>query len=330
MPEARRATEEVQRVGRTALRELQTNDFVSFEDVAKRAGVSRETVKRAFEWLRDQGAPVRYIAVQRAWALAEKKFALPLTDPTADDLQVALVAAGLLAELGQTAAAHRARALFEELAQRIEGGKARKLPLTSLRVTQTTSIVQKPELMLLLLRATRRSVVRIESESPWKSEQSSHTFEPWQVWIHDGVPYVIGYSRQRKAVRTFGLANIRSVAVVEGARPTARVPVEPWGAADPRFGIDNDRPNTAVLTFEGAVARWLASMRWHPRQEDVWSNSKQTLTRRLPYRSCRELARRLVAFGDGLVRVEPVDLNEEVARLARAAASVCRWSESRK
>ena len=323
MPKERRASESVRRVGREALRLLRSQDVVSPQDVVVRTKTSRPTVKRAFEWLRDQGADVRYLPPRRAWSLANKDFARPLAEPTVDDLLAALIATGLLAELGQESAAKRARALFDELAARVEGAKSSTLRPTSLRVTQTTSLVANPELMLRLLRAARRSVVRIKSVSAWTGASSSHEFEPWQAWIHDGVPYVRGFSTTRGAPRTFALANIGSAEVVPGVRPGARIPDDPWAGEDPRYGVDNDRPGTAVIRLRGAVARWVASLRWHPRQKDTWLVPNDLLERRLDYRSCRELARRIVGLGDGLEAVEPVELGKAVAALAASASAVC-------
>jgi len=95
--------------------------------------------------------------------------------------------------------------------------------------------------------------VRLTYRSPWRDESVVHDFEPWQVWLHDGVLYVRGHSRTRRAVRTFRLANVESVVSVPNAHPIAPVPANPWAGEEPRYGIDEDRPNEAVLRF---VVMW--------------------------------------------------------------------------
>ncbi|WP_437281109.1 WYL domain-containing protein [Sorangium sp. So ce375] len=62
----------------------------------------------------------------------------------------------------------------------------------ALRVTQSTGRLRDQRWVLTLLRAVRRSVVEIRYRSPWKEEASTHQFEPWQLWLHDGVLYVRG------------------------------------------------------------------------------------------------------------------------------------------
>ena len=82
------------------------------------------------------------------------------------------------------------------------------------------------------------------------------------------------------------------------------------------FGIDEDRPDTAVLRIRGPLARWIAREKWHPNQVDTWLEPGELLERRVPYRSCRELARRLMTLGDALVSVEPETLHVAVVDLA--------------
>ena len=136
--------------------------------------------------------------------------------------------------------------------------------------------------------------------SAWRDERVVHDVEPWQVWLHNGVLYLRGFSRKRRAARTFRLANVDSITVLPNVRPSAPVPSDPWEGDDPRYGIDHDRPNDALLLFRGPVARRIAAATWHPAQHDTWVIEGELLERRLPYRSCRELARRLATVADGL------------------------------
>ena len=146
-------------------------------------------------------------------------------------------------------------------------------------------------------------------------------FEPWQVWLHDGTLYVRGFSRTRRGPRTLRLASIESVAVLGSERALAPLPTSLWGDDDPRFGVDEDRPGDAVIRFSGGVARWVSMTRWHPTQRDVWLTPHELLERRMPYRSCRELARRLMSFADAIEFVGPDELRDELAAIAEKAVS---------
>jgi predicted DNA-binding transcriptional regulator YafY len=319
MGRERRPTPTIERVGREALRLLRQHPHVSRGEIARSARVSGETTKRALQWLRDRGAPIFYTEQVRAWVLRKKNFALPLTEPSVEDLQAALTAAGLLRELGQDDAADRARALFEELAQQVSGEKRASFRADALSVTQSTAAVRDPRWMLELLGASRRRVVRLAYRSAWTNELVVHDVEPWQVRLHNGVLYLRGHSRTRGAVRTFRLANVESVVGVPNARPRAKIPIDPWGDEDPRYGVDEDRPGEAILRFRGPIARWIASSRWHPAQRDRWLTDSEVLERTISYRSCRELARRLASIADGLEAVEPEELRRELVALLNRA-----------
>src|ERR1039458_3059284 len=132
--EQRRATDGIRRVGRQILALLGGSASASRGEMARAARVSPETVKRALDWLRDQGAPLRYEPKQRSWRLT-KSFALPLSDPSLEDLQAVLVAAALLTELGLESAAHRAWALFNDLGTRVQDTWPRPIRDDALRAT---------------------------------------------------------------------------------------------------------------------------------------------------------------------------------------------------
>lgn len=308
----------LRQAGQAALTLLRGQEHVALKDIARQACVSEETAKRALDVLRDNGAPIEYVAAARGWRMTDPTFALPLFEPAVEDLQAAMTAAGLLAAIGQADVATRAWALFDELDVELHGGRGRALNRDALRVTQSTARVRDQRWVLALLRAVRRSVVEIRYRSPWKEDASTHQFEPWQLWLHDGVLYVRGYSRTRKAPRTLRLASIDGLSVLSGQTPKAPVPArgQIWGDSDPRLGVDEDRPNVATIRFRGPVARWVGSVVWHPSQTDSWYEDGDVLERRVPYRSCRELARRLVSIADGLVSVEPPELHAQIRRVA--------------
>ncbi|MBL9020581.1 MAG: WYL domain-containing protein [Myxococcales bacterium] len=318
-------TRTIQRVGAEAIRLLGSQESATRTQVAGVAKVSKQTAKRALNWLRDVGAPLRYIDRFRGWELTDKSFALPLAEPCHEDLEAALTAAGLLRELGLHQAADRARALFHELARRITGSKKSPFRVDALRVTQSSAILRRPEWVLQLLRACRRAVVRISYRSPYGAETVEHIVEPWQLWLHNGRLYLAGYSRTRRARRTFALAHVQRMEPVANATPTKQVPPEIWPEQHGGYGVDEDRPGRALLRFRGPAARATAAIRWHSSQVDRWIAQDEVLERTIAYRSCRELARLLAGLADGLDIVEPDELRMElIGLLDRAAARLKR------
>ena len=139
--------------------------------------------------------------------------------------------------------------------------------------------------------------------------------------------YLRAFSRAAQAPRTFKVVQIEQAlpvasTVFTGARPPAD---ELWGSHD-GVGMDDDRPDTAVVRIGGPYARWIARERWHTSQRDTWSPDGTVLERRVEYRSCREFARRLLSLGDALLEVAPAALHDEV--VAHSKAVLARLEET--
>jgi predicted DNA-binding transcriptional regulator YafY len=177
-----------------------------------------------------------------------------------------------------------------------------------------------PLLIRHLLLACRRKTVRITYQSPWDdTPPATHDIEPWAIHVHDVNHYIRCWSISRNQPRTFNCAFIQSLEQGD-APPQHPIPARPWADEGRAFGVDSDRPGVAVLRFEGSVARWVSSMKWHPEQHDAWIEPRELLLRTVPYHSCREFTRHLAQYVDGMVSIEPAELRDELARhLARAA-----------
>ena len=193
----------------------------------------------------------------------------------------------------------------------------------NMTATVTTGKPANYTMVSKILHAIGQRPLKIRYVSPWAEPDATgneHEIEPWQLRIHDGALYLRAYSVTRQAPRSFRVAQIEHLLQLPPRAPRAQIPPkrEIWGAADPAYGVDSDRPGVAVVRLHGAVARWAVMEQWHDEQEDTWIEDGQLLERRVAYRSCRELARRLASLGDGLVHVEPEELRAEVRQLAAA------------
>lgn len=307
----------------------ESREGLSKDALVSQLGVSKPSLQRALTWLRDVAdSPVEFDRGAGRWLLRDQDFSLPLSEPQAEDLAAVMFAEALLAPLAEGEITRRVRRLAEQMDAEIRErtSAAPDAPGTrpgALVATVSTASNTAPEVLSCLLTAVARSVVSIEYESPWAETPSSRTYqiEPWQLRLHDGRIYLRAFSREHEQARSFACAHIRS-ASGDSATPSQRVPApaEIWGDADPAFGIDHDRPDVAVLRVRGAIARWLHGLTWHPAQRDQWIEPRELLERRLPYLSCRELARRILSLGDAVESIEPAALRAAVLAHASALA----------
>lgn len=318
----------VQETARLILRQLRDNsEGASKEALAARAGVAGVTVQRALKYMREEwDAPLEFVHGSKLWRLLDNSFTLPLTDPEPEDLAAVVFAAALLSPVADAELNARVKRLVEQMDAAVdEAGKSKAEPPGKVRprsvtATVTTGTKMDSRLAGRLLQAVGSGVVRIEYDSPWSGTRKTHDVEPWQLRMHDGVMYLRAFSRTTGDARVFRVAQIVNARVLPGQTP--REPPPPkgniWGSSDPGYGIDTDRPGVATLRVRGGVARWIANMVWDGGQEDRWIEPNELLERRVPYHSCRELARRLLSIVDGLESIEPAELREEVVSDARA------------
>ena len=313
----------VKQSARAILRHLRDNpEGASKDELVRSVGVSKPSLQRALTWLRDEcDSPVEFERGAGVWRLRDPHFSLPLSDPEAEDLAAVMFASALLAPLADEEITERLRRLAEQMDGEIRArdAAAPDAPGTrpgALVATVTSAATVDPNISAALLSAAGRRVVAISYVSPWAAapERTRQIVEPWQMRLHDGAYYLRAWSRAHDAPRTFAVAHIEAVIPLDGDVPRAPLPPAEaiWGDADPAFGIDHDRPDTATVRVRGATARWLHRVRWHPAQHDEWLEANELLERRLPYRSCRELARRLLSLGSAVVAIEPPALRDEV------------------
>jgi predicted DNA-binding transcriptional regulator YafY len=321
-------SELVKETARVLLRHLREHGGASKEELAKVADVSYPSIQRALTWLRDHcDSPVEFDRTESRWVLRDPHFTLPLTDPDAQDLSAVLFAEALLAPLADEEITARLRRLAEQMDAEIrERGRA---PTDAARpgtlvATLTTGSRTDPGILSVLFGAVAKQVVQIRYASPWSRDGSSrvHDVEPWQLRLHDGNMYLRAYSRTHREPRSFRVSQIEGAETVEGLMPRESVPPPDkiWGDHDPAFGIDEDRPGVAVLRVRGAAARWVHHNVWDPGQQDSWIEDGELLERRMAYRSCRELARRLLSLGEAVEWIEPAELREAVCEHARILA----------
>ncbi len=320
-------SELVKETARKLLRHLRDNPGgATKEELAKVAEVSYPSIQRALTWLRDHcDSPVEFDRGAGRWVLRDLHFTLPLTDPDAQDLSAVLFAEALLAPFADEEITIRLRRLAEqmdaEIRERGQTPSEGARPGT-LVATLTTGSKTDPQVLSVLFGAVGKQVVQIRYASPWSADGGAriHDVEPWQLRLHDGNMYLRAYSRTHKQARSFRVAQIEAAEPIVGLSPRESVPPPDriWGDHDPAFGIDEDRPGVAVIRIRAPTARWVHPNVWDPGQRDAWIEDGELLERTVSYRSCRELARRLLSLGDAIESVEPAELRDAILDHARS------------
>ncbi|HWB78862.1 MAG TPA: WYL domain-containing protein, partial [Nannocystaceae bacterium] len=296
-----------------------------------RTKTSAPTIQRALVELRDTyDGCITYFGKAKRWRL-DAPLAMPLEAPRPDDRLAVQMAKAILDSMADVALRERIGSIVADIDDRVRRlVPGSELPIhNAVTATLTLGTRTDPDIFRRLATACRRKTVRIRHASPWGPKPNVARWkeiEPWALHMHDGAVYVRGWAIGAKAPAKFRLADIQALEEVDDtvARPRHPVPADVWGDEREGYGIDSDRPGVAVIRLRGAVARWVSTIIWHPSEQDVWLEEGELLARTIPYRSCRELARRLVSVIDGIDSIEPRALFDEVIGLCAHATKLSR------
>ncbi len=306
---------------------LNERKVVPFALLAEKLEVSRATIKRDLEYMRNRlNAPIvwdreaggyRFAGPEGGaaqyelpglWFSAQEAHALL----TMQHLLMNLDASGLLGPHIAPLLA-RLRALLgtaddssEEIQKRIRilGMAARRLALEHFAVVGSALLRRKRLLISHHVRARDETVER--EVSP---QRLVHYRDNW---------YLDAWCHLRNDLRSFAVDAIRRAEIIEQA--ARNVPEKTLDAVlGAGYGIfSGRRVQRARLRFTPERARWVAQEQWHPKQKARFDKDGSYLLE-VPYSDSRELVMDILRQGDGVEVLAPAALRREVAARLRDA-----------
>ena len=294
------------------------------QELMTRFEVSRATVFRDIAFLRDRlGVPLEYDRDTGEWRLLEHQdlAELPGLWLTATEIHALLSMQQLLENID---AGGLLRDHLQPLRQRLLGmlgtGShsaeeiARRIRI--LAAAPRACTVAGFETIADALLTRQR--LKIHYHARTTAEDSMREVSPQRLVHYRDNWYLDAWCHTRRALRSFAVERIAS------AKPLAKPASEIDDAKLDRqlttgYGIfAGSEVHWATLRFSTHRARWVASERWHPRQESCWlPDGRYQL--RLPYSADPELIMDILKYGPDCEVVEPADLRQRV-REALAAA----------
>jgi predicted DNA-binding transcriptional regulator YafY len=290
-------------------------------------GVSRATIKRDFDYLRDRfNLPVDWSPQRQGWVLQStptnngQQYELPGLWLSAEEIHALLTMQHLLANLdaGGFLAPHIAP-LMKRMTQilgsgmpvahdiarriRVQTVGARRLHLQHFQAIGS-AVLQRRR---LLLRYSARGSGQI-SEREVSPQRLIHYRDNWYLdaWCHG-----------REALRSFSADAVGWVQVLQ--TPAIEVPDseldEVLGAG---YGIfAGKQVQWATLRFSAERARWVSAETWHPHQHGRRDAEGRWLLS-LPYADPRELVMDILRHIPDVEVIAPEELEQEVEKRLRA------------
>jgi len=311
---------------------IRNRGSVSFADLMDELGVSRATLKRDLEYLRERmDAPIVYDRDSNGYRFnAEVRDArqvrheLPGLWFSEREIHALLTMHQLIGGLdeGGVLARH-----LQPLLDKLHGmlGTSDVEAREMVRRIKVLSAAKRPvapkHFELIGGALTRRQRVHLHYWVRSRREMTERTVSPQRLVHWRNTWYLDAWCHATDALRRFALDAIREVDLVASprAKDVALKTIE--AELDAGYGaFSGARVQWATLEFTPEAAQWVRHEQWHPQQE-AKLHTDGSLTLRVPYTDATELAMDILRHGERVRVAAPAALVASIkATLARAAA----------
>lgn len=305
---------------------LKERKVVSFSGLKEALGVSRATLRRTLEYMRDRfNAPIEYDREANGYRFGKPRsgprYELPGLWFSAAEIYALLSTLQLLGNLqpglleGQVSPlVERLRAIlgrgdhsWEEVQKRIRifqpGRRESKVVYFSVIAA---AVVKRRRLWIRHYKRGDDS----ETEREISPQRLIHYRENW---------YVDAFCHLRNDLRSFAVDAIRE-AVLRDARAVEKSKAELDEHLASGYGIFAGRNvEWATLKFTPQCARWVSAQEWHPKQRTRVENDGSYFLE-IPYSDHRELVMEILKFGPDVEVVGPAALRQRVKKLLEQAS----------
>jgi predicted DNA-binding transcriptional regulator YafY len=310
---------------------------VSFTDLMGSLEVSRATLKRDLEYLRDQlGAPIEYDRHSNGYRFAPtagtgawrgEKHELPGLWFSERELYSLLMAHQLLSGLDADGTLSRHLLPLLERIHDLLGPGGEKDAKALMKRVKIISALRRPvppecfermgEALLLRRRLRMRYLTR------GRGEVGEREVSPQRLVHYRNTWYLDAWCHQRERLLRFALDAVQQATLLETrARDVAMRQVE--AEMDTGYGIfAGGTRQLALLRFSPQAAPWISREEWHPEQQGRWlADGGWELT--LPFADETELVMDLLRQGEQVQVIAPESLRAAVQRRLEAALAVYR------
>ena len=285
--------------------------------MAEACGVSRRTIFRDLETLREAGVPVEFDREEERYSIASDYF-LPPTNFTTQEALALMALAGQVSTGAQLPfyeqAQQAALKLESSLPQALRDELQTLTRSIQINVKQVAPLEDKQDIYQQLLDAiARRKVVRIDYESFTEWEPITTKLRPYRLLFSRHSWYVIGRSSLHTDIRTFNLSRISELTMLEEKYSVPRgfnldrYLRNAWHLI-PEVGRDRD----VVVKFQPLVARNVAEVVWHKKQQTKFLEDG-SLEFRVRVSGLNEIAWWILGYGDQAEVLKPAKLRKLIA-----------------
>ncbi|HZV53509.1 MAG TPA: WYL domain-containing protein [Rhodocyclaceae bacterium] len=297
---------------------LHDRKVASFDDIQSALEVSRATLKRDFQYLRDRlNAPIAYDREAGGYRFdapaGGPAFQLPGLWFNASEIHALLMMQNLLEEVQPGLLGPQIAPLQTRL-KSLLGSQDDAPDEVARRIRIVHAAKRKANLRYFEVIASallKRHRLSIRHWNRGRDEETRREVSPQRLVFYRDNWYLDAWCHLRDEVRSFGVDAIRHAEPVE--RKAKEVSAKRLdGVLGAGYGIfAGARVEWAKLRFTPEAARWVAAEQWHPRQKAAFEESGCYLLE-LPYSNPTELVMDILRHGAGVEVLAPDALRQTV------------------
>ena len=311
---------------------IRSRGSVPFVDLMDELGVSRATLKRDLDYLRERlDAPIVYDRFANGYSMRpdardarQVKHELPGVWFSEREIHALLTMHQLIRGLDEGGVlARHLQPLLDKLHGMLGASDAEGQQL--MKRVKILSAARRPvagrHFELIGSAITQRRRVQMLYYVRSRREETERTVSPQRLVHWRNTWYLDAWCHSSDALRRFALDAIRSATLLD--QRAKDVPLKTIEAAlDAGYGVfSGARLQWATLRFTSEAAQWVQHEQWHPKQQATLHDDG-SLTLRLPYSDATELAMDILRHGEQVKVLAPAALVKQVAAQTRAAAAV--------
>jgi predicted DNA-binding transcriptional regulator YafY len=297
--------------------QLRKQKYLNCTTVAKAFGISRKTVLRDIECLRDLNAPIEYDEQRKAYYYTKLNYFLPSVMLNAQDVKAFTIAGKILKQYADAPYYRQVKKAFDTFLEALPPTPdAQSMLATGEAVAfgftlGARSPLPEREFGLLEEAIEEKRQVRMTYHAFHKNEISERVVHPYHLQNHQGTWYLIAHCTKRNDVRIFALSRIRSIAVLDAAFDVPEsFSVE--ACLKGSFELERSTQSYEVaIWFSAYQARWIRERVWHSSQRIV-ENGDGSMVLHLVVQSLEEVKRWVMQYGAEATVLAPKDLRAAV------------------
>jgi proteasome accessory factor B len=306
----------------------QSGYLANSSDFRRELGVSRRTVARDLDFLRDEeNAPIEYDESQKGYRLTDESYSLPPVRLTRKEVFSFSIARKLLGAFEGTPLEMDMRSTLSKIEESLEGSISMDIEgLTeNLSVITEDHVRLDPSLWASAAKYTnRKERVRLLYRK-FNGETKTYTVEPYHLFAYHGNWYLLARREEsKKEWSTFAVSRMKKIS---GTGEIYR----PDETFDPRqhirdaFGISRgEKPFKVRLLFARKIATYIEERVWHPTQK-MKRRRDGSLEMSFETTGWKEFVRWILSWQPDVKVLSPKRLHERIEFKMKQGLGIVSW-----